>query len=154
MNMQTLAEQFGGKSTNLSTTELKLEDVSYQWVRDTSSVPLLKRAVKLIEEDGNYFKELKSQLLTKIREIEGKPEISMKAAMEGSEQEKEKAVKELMEWEVLENASEEAQKKSEDQKNRGNDALRSGDLQEAIECYTKAIEFNQGESSLIKLKVN
>ena len=146
MNMQTLAEQFGGKSTNLLTTELKLEDISYQWVRDTSSVAHLKQAVKIIEEDGNYFKELKNQILTKIREIEGKPEISMKAAMEGSEKEKEKAVKELMEWEVLENATEESQKKSDDQKNRGNDALRSGDLQEAIECYTKAIEFNQGES--------
>ena len=35
--------------------DIKLETVDFQWIQATTKLSHLKRAIALIEQDGNYF---------------------------------------------------------------------------------------------------
>jgi hypothetical protein len=48
-----------------------LDDISYEWLEKCENVKELERGVKLIEEDGNYFYDLKNRILEKIKKIKG-----------------------------------------------------------------------------------
>lgn len=50
---------------------LKLEDLSYEWVEETQDLDVLQKGVKLIEEDGDFYIDLKKTILKKIQEKRG-----------------------------------------------------------------------------------
>lgn len=39
--------------------DIKLETVDFNWIKETTKISHLKRAIKLIEMDGNFFTDLK-----------------------------------------------------------------------------------------------
>ena len=153
MNLENLARKFEGKSSNQAETFLKLEEISYEWVDKTESIPLLKKGIKLIEDDGNYFNELKRHIEKKIKLLQSPDsKLDQKNDFETpskESEEKEKAVKELSDWVMVDSPTKENQEeqksKSEEEKNKGNDSLRAGDIHEAITHYTKAVNFFKGK---------
>lgn len=48
-----------------------MDDISYEWLSQCQSKEQLEKAVKLIEEDGNYFVDLKMRILEKINKLKG-----------------------------------------------------------------------------------
>jgi hypothetical protein len=44
-------------SANLQ--DIKLETVDFEWINTTTKISHLKKAIALIEQDGNYYTELK-----------------------------------------------------------------------------------------------
>lgn len=39
--------------------DIKLEMIDFEWIKSTTKISHLKRAIKIIELDGDYYKELK-----------------------------------------------------------------------------------------------
>jgi len=39
--------------------DIKLETIDFKWIQETTKISHLKRAIKLIEMDGNFFADLK-----------------------------------------------------------------------------------------------
>lgn len=107
--------------------EVKLDDLSYEWVQKTEDVKVLQRAVKLIEEDGDYYFDLKKSILRKIDQKRG--------FSQNSTFEKKKEIEEINEWVQSKEVSDENKRKSEDLKVKGNEALKSGDWEEALNYY-------------------
>ena len=40
---------------SLSLQDIKLETIDFEWIKTTTKLSHLKRAIALIEQDGNYF---------------------------------------------------------------------------------------------------
>lgn len=47
-----------------------MDDISYEWINNTEDKDALKKGIKLIEEDGNYFMDLKKSIEKKLKEID------------------------------------------------------------------------------------
>lgn len=50
--------------------DIKLETIDFEWITATSKISHLKRAIALIEQDGNYYKELKDACYARMTEID------------------------------------------------------------------------------------
>lgn len=50
--------------------DIKLETVDFNWIKETTKISHLKRAIRLIENDGNYFAELKNACYDRIGELD------------------------------------------------------------------------------------
>ena len=50
--------------------DIKLETVDFEWIKNTSKLSHLKRAIALIEHDGNYYTELKDACYARMEEID------------------------------------------------------------------------------------
>jgi len=50
--------------------DIKLETIDFNWIRETTKISHLKRAIKLIEMDGNYFIDLKDACYDRIGELD------------------------------------------------------------------------------------
>ena len=46
--------------------DIKLETIDFKWISEVTKIPHLKRAIKLIEMDGNYFTDLKEACYERI----------------------------------------------------------------------------------------
>ena len=49
--------------------ELKLDDIDFKWVDECNNQVQLRQAIKLIEEDGDYFPDLKRAIQKKLQNI-------------------------------------------------------------------------------------
>lgn len=58
--------------SNITLSELTLDKIDFDWVKSQKKIKFLKKALKLIEEDGDVYKELKQCVLDRIREIDPK----------------------------------------------------------------------------------
>jgi hypothetical protein len=50
--------------------DIKLETVDFDWIRATTKISHLKRAIALIQQDGNYYTELKDACYARMTEID------------------------------------------------------------------------------------
>ena len=50
--------------------DIKLETVDFEWIKNTTKLSHLKRAIALIEHDGNYYTELKDACYARMEEID------------------------------------------------------------------------------------
>lgn len=50
--------------------DVKLETVDFNWIKETTKISHLKRAIRLIEMDGNFFTELKEACYERIAELD------------------------------------------------------------------------------------
>ena len=88
----------------------------------------------MIEEDGDYYFDLKKCIQQKIDKKRG--------FGGNSDFEKKKEIECLNEWVERKEVSDENKRKSEDLKIKGNEALKSGDWEEALNYYKKSLEIN------------
>lgn len=135
------------KTASPEQAELRLEDITFEWVEKGQSLKALKKATQLLEDDGDHYRELKKAILAKMGEAGNQPAQDFKTPQrESREHDKEKAVKEISDWVMVDSPSKEQEKRrqeSEMEKNKGNDALRAGDLDEAIEHYRRAVAIDK-----------
>lgn len=137
-----------------SANDLKLDDITYEWMETCTDLRLLKKAIKLIEEDGNYFIDLKNALKKRISELFPQEKDFSQNSNKISEDEKFKELEDLYEWKLkLESAKKLSNgstsglnlddlKRAENEKNKGNEAMNSSDFKEAILFYNNAIKIN------------
>jgi len=150
--------------------EITLESIDFEWVDKQTSVKQLKRALKILKDDGGYFQDLMNKIQDKMEEID--PKEKSKRLAKNIDPETRKLVKDAMEeWEdeikakekqkeerinsssladnIFENlavkqdydalSEEDKKKKAESERIKGNEALKSGDLKEAIQYYGKSL---------------
>lgn len=145
--------------------QLNLEDISYEWLQECTDPAQLRRGIKLIEEDGNYFVDLKKEIEKKLAQIQGHSDKPGAQKNQLNSEEKQSQIEELMKWkESVEkqggdsaskttgtkpnltvkqsNIPDIDKKKAENEKNKGNEAMASGDYKEAISYYSAAIKLD------------
>lgn len=61
LNLFYNTNQINYKSFKMFTPleDIKLETIDFKWIQETTKISHLKRAIKLIEMDGNFFADLK-----------------------------------------------------------------------------------------------
>lgn len=52
--------------------DLKLEQIDFNWLEKTDDAKLLKKALKLLKDDGGYFVELQSSVEEKLKTLDKK----------------------------------------------------------------------------------
>lgn len=50
--------------------DIKLETIDFDWIKATTKISHLKRAIALIEQDGNYYTELKDACYARMTQID------------------------------------------------------------------------------------
>ena len=50
--------------------DIKIETIDFEWIKDTTKMSHLKRAIILIDRDGNYYPELKDACYQRMEEID------------------------------------------------------------------------------------
>lgn len=51
-------------------SDIKLETIDFEWIKTTTKISHLKRAIAIIEQDGNYYTELKDACYNRMTEID------------------------------------------------------------------------------------
>lgn len=52
--------------------ELTLNKIDYEWVDKCNDPKELRKAIKLLQEDGGYFKELENHINEKLKKVDSK----------------------------------------------------------------------------------
>ena len=52
--------------------ELKLEHIDYKWVEETDDAKQLKKALRLLKDDGGFFIELEKAIEEKLKNLDKK----------------------------------------------------------------------------------
>ena len=52
--------------------DLKIEQIDFNWLEKTDDAKLLKKALKLLKDDGGYFVELQSSVEEKLKTLDKK----------------------------------------------------------------------------------
>ena len=53
-----------------SLEDIKLESIDFKWIQEAKKISHLKKAIRLIEMDGDFFKELKDACYDRIGELD------------------------------------------------------------------------------------
>lgn len=78
--------------------ELKLEDITYGWIHECDDKDMLKQAILLIEQDGNYFLDLKKSIEKKLSLVDQRFRNRQEAKQNIDHQAKDQFVNELNDW--------------------------------------------------------
>ncbi|CAD8111816.1 unnamed protein product [Paramecium sonneborni] len=120
--------------------ELTLEKIDFDWVNSQTKVAPLKKALKLLELDGNYYTDLIKAVEEKLVSIDPKYAKASEVVIDPIV--KKQAQIDVEKW--AENPTLEKNKRlAEQEKIKGNEALKSNDLKEAINYYTQSIQFDR-----------
>lgn len=128
----------------LNNNDITLEDVTYEWLDTCNDPKQLHKAVKLIEEDGDYFTDLKKIILDKLKGLTNIQGGNADGKAPVNSQDKQELLQDLNKWQkdLESQRSDKNTKEAESLKIKGNDALRSGDFKEAITHYNSALNLS------------
>ena len=141
--------------------------VSYEWLDKTNNPKMLKRALKLLKDDGNFFPDLSRAIDEKLQTIDLKYK-KLKETESVSKEDIEKAKEEILQFEneyrkkdnlikeTLEKKNEsnydviklERKKEAQNEKIKGNELMKTKEYDEAIRHYTKAINYDEYEPTI------
>ena len=153
--------------TSLDPDELTINMISYEWLNKTNNPKLLKKALKLLKDDGNFFPDLSKAIDEKLQSIDLKykklkqtetisAEDIAKAKEEILQFENEFRTKDNLIKETIEKKDEsnydiirlERKKEAQNEKIKGNELMKTKEYDEAIRHYTKAINYDEYEPTI------
>ena len=143
---------------------LTLNSISYEWLEKTNNPKLLKKAIKLLKDDGGYFPDLENAIDKKLQTLDLKYK-KYKETENITQEDIEKAKQEMLKFEeefnkkdkiLSENKDEKNQKNYEilkierkqeanNEKIKGNELMKTKEYDEAIKHYTKSIRLDEFE---------
>jgi len=100
-----------------SVNEVKLEDIDFDVVKDCRDKRYVLRYIKLLEEDGGYFKELLDACKEKLLELDPKEYYKL-YPMPVSQDDMDAALSDLLEWEKNVKETDESLKQAKKEKRR------------------------------------
>ena len=143
---------------------LTLNSISYEWLEKTNNPKLLKKAIRLLKEDGGYFPDLENAIDQKLQTLDLKYK-KYKETENITQADIDKAKEEMLKFEeefnkkdkiLSENKDEKNQKNYEilkierkqeanNEKIKGNELMKTKEYDEAIKHYTKSIRLDEFE---------
>ena len=143
---------------------LTLNSISYEWLEKTNNPKLLKKAIRLLKEDGGYFPDLENAIDQKLQTLDLKYK-KYKETENITQADIDKAKEEMLKFEeefnkkdkiLSENKEEKNQKNYEilkierkqeanNEKIKGNELMKTKEYDEAIKHYTKSIRLDEFE---------
>ena len=146
---------------------LTINSISYEWLEKTNDPKLLKKAIRLLKEDGGYFPDLEAAIDKKLQTLDLKYK-KYKETENITLEDINKAKEEMLKFEeefnkkdkiLSENKDEKNQKNYEilkierkqeanNEKIKGNELMKTKEYDEAIKHYTKAIRLDEFEPTI------
>ena len=143
---------------------LTINSISYEWLEKTNNPKLLKKAIRLLKEDGGYFPDLENAIDKKLQTLDLKYK-KYKETENITQDDINKAKEEMLKFEeefnkkdkiLSENKDEKNQKNYEilkierkqeanNEKIKGNELMKTKEYDEAIKHYTKSIRLDDFE---------
>ena len=143
---------------------LTINSISYEWLEKTNNPKLLKKAIRLLKEDGGYFPDLENAIDQKLQTLDLKYK-KYKETENITQEDINKAKEEMLKFEeefnkkdkiLSENKDEKNQKNYEilkierkqeanNEKIKGNELMKTKEYDEAIKHYTKSIRLDDFE---------
>ena len=143
---------------------LTINSISYEWLEKTNNPKLLKKAIRLLKEDGGYFPDLEKAIDQKLQTLDLKYK-KYKETENITQEDINKAKEEMLKFEeefnkkdkiLSENKDEKNQKNYEilkierkqeanNEKIKGNELMKTKEYDEAIKHYTKSIRLDDFE---------
>ena len=143
---------------------LTINSISYEWLEKTNDPKLLKKAIRLLKEDGGYFPDLEAAIDKKLQTLDLKYK-KYKETENITLEDINKAKEEMLKFEeefnkkdkiLSENKDEKNQKNYEilkierkqeanNEKIKGNELMKTKEYDEAIKHYTKSIRLDDFE---------
>ena len=143
---------------------LTLNSISYEWLEKTNNPKFLKKALRLLKEDGGYFPDLEKAIDKKLQTLDLKYK-KYKETENITQEDIDKAKQEMLKFEeefnkkdkiLSENKDEKNQKNYEilkierkqeanNEKIKGNELMKTKEYDEAIKHYTKSIRLDEFE---------
>ena len=143
---------------------LTINSISYEWLEKTNNPKLLKKAIRLLKEDGGYFPDLENAIDQKLQTLDLKYK-KYKETENITQEDINKAKEEMLKFEeefnkkdkiLSENRDEKNQKNYEilkierkqeanNEKIKGNELMKTKEYEEAIKHYTKSIRLDDFE---------
>jgi tetratricopeptide (TPR) repeat protein len=144
--------------------KLDLNAISYEWLDKTNDPKLLKKAIRLLKEDGGYFPDLEKAIDEKLQTIDLKYK-KHKEAENVSQEDLEKCKQEMLKFEeefnkkdqiLIDNRDSkdkrnyeilklERKQEANNEKIKGNELMKTKEYDEAIKHYTKSIRLDEFE---------
>ena len=144
--------------------KLDLNAISYEWLEKTNDPKLLRKAIRLLKEDGGYFPDLEKSIDEKLQTLDLKYK-KHKEAENISQEDIEKCKQEMLKFEeefnkkdqiLIDNRDSKEKKNYEiiklerkqeanNEKIKGNELMKTKEYDEAIKHYTKSIRLDEFE---------
>ena len=144
--------------------KLDLNAISYEWLDKTNDPKLLKKAIRLLKEDGGYFPDLEKAIDEKLQTIDLKYK-KHKEAENVSQEDLEKCKQEMLKFEeefnkkdqiLIDNRDSkdkrnyeilklERKQEANNEKIKGNELMKTKEYDEAIKHYSKSIRLDEFE---------
>ena len=146
---------------------LTLNSISYEWLEKTNDPKFLKKALKLLKEDGSYFPDLEKAIDDKLQTLDLKYK-KYKETENITQEDILKAKEEMAKFEEEFNLKDKILSENKDEKNqtnyeilkiqrkqeannekiKGNELMKTKEYDEAIKHYTKAINLDDYEPTI------
>ena len=144
--------------------KLDLNTISYEWLEKTNDPKLLRKALRLLKEDGGYFPDLEKTIDEKLQTLDLKYK-KHKEAENISQEDIDKCKQEILKFEeefnkkdqiLIDNRDSKEKKNYEilklerkqeanNEKIKGNELMKTKEYDEAIKHYTKSIRLDEFE---------
>ena len=144
--------------------KLDLNAISYEWLEKTNDPKLLRKALRLLKEDGGYFPDLEKSIDEKLQTLDLKYK-KHKEAQNISQEDIDKCKQEMLKFEeefnkkdqiLIDNRDSKEKKNYEilklerkqeanNEKIKGNELMKTKEYDEAIKHYTKSIRLDEFE---------
>ena len=144
--------------------KLDLNTITYEWLDKTNDPKLLKKALRLLKEDGSYFPDLEKSIDEKLQTLDLKYK-KHKEAENVSQEDIEKCKQEMLKFEeefnkkdqiLIDNRDNkdkrnyeilkiERKQEANNEKIKGNELMKTKEYDEAIKHYTKSIRLDEFE---------
>lgn len=144
--------------------KLDINAISYEWLDKTNDPKLLKKALRLLKEDGGYFPDLEKSIDTKLQTIDLKYK-KHKEAESVTQADIDKVKEEMLKFEEEYNKKDqilidnrdnkdkrnyeilklERKQEANNEKIKGNELMKTKEYDEAIKHYSKSIRLDEFE---------